>query len=215
MAAIYVTLCPNPGQAEWLEQTRLSVRTAVQQAFGIASKRRATTQAHVMGLAKERLKALPPDLAEGAAKSVATEVTTGQRQGPRESAVLGIRCVKVRANGRLSILTVHGIRIKVPVAPEHERLLTGRDIRGATYLVPSAKGFLLCIPSGNLTGTAAPTTAAQPTRNTEEQVVQSQMKPRPYCKPHGHHQVEQHVLDSGKVIWTCDKCEDSVEVEWR
>jgi hypothetical protein len=212
--AIFVTLCPNDGQAEWLEQTRIAVRTAVQKAFPIARRRRATSEGRVMGLARESLSTLPPDLAEGAAKSVAVEVATSTRQGPKDSAVLGIRCVKVKANGRLSILTVHGIRIKVPVAPEHVGLLAGREVRGATYLAPTVDGFDLCIPTASVKAQTTPS-AVQPMPAAQQQSSQPPPKLLPYCKKENHGRAWEWPLDSGEVGYECDQCKNFVEVEWR
>ncbi len=214
MPDIHVTLYPSDGQTDWLEQTRMAVRTAAQKAFPIAKKRRATSQARVMGLAGETLKTLPPDLAEGVAKSVAVEVATGMRQGVRDSAVLGIRCVKVKANGRLSILTVHGLRIKVPIAPEHQGLLAGREIRGATYLAPTVGGFTLFIPAASVKAQSTPS-ATQAAAATQQQSTQPPPKPRPYCKRPGHGVTWEWTLDSGEVAYECDQCKDFVEVEWR
>lgn len=212
--AIYVTLCPNEGQTEWLEQTRAAVRTAVQKAFPIAKRRRATSESRVMGLARASLGTLPPDLAKGVAKSVAVEVATDTRQGVRDSAVLGIRCVKVKGNGRLSILTVYGLRIKVPVATEHVGLLAGREIRGATYLAPTADGFILCVPAASLKAQTTPS-AAQPAAGTHQQGTQPARKLLPYCKEDGHGRAWEWRLDSGEVEYECEQCDRAVEVEWR
>lgn len=202
MSGTYIDLVPDAVQAAVLEDTRVRLRTAAQESWKLAKPRGATRMSQVLGLATRSLAGLPDDLARGVAASVAAEVA-GRGAGPEKSAVLGIKCVKQRANGRVSILTTVGKRIKVSLAPSQAETLQGLTLRGPVYLVATDHGPSLFVPDSSLPATKSPSAAGAPTSNLSE----------PYLCPDcgsvldGHPSQETHETE-----YLCDTCGKDVTI---